>query len=81
MNLNHTSDPGQPDLRQRTCSSPFGTFRRQVTRLSIAAAISLVVGVCGVARAGDTTITLQGYTSGAFRWKDVASNLYSASCG
>ncbi len=43
--------------------------------------VSLLCGVCGTARAGDTTLTLQGYTSGAFRWKDVAANLYSASCG
>jgi len=35
-----------------------------------------VLGLCGIVHAGQTTVTLEGYTTGAFRWKDIGGNLY-----
>lgn len=50
-------------------------------RVSIAGgirSIGVALGLCGMVHAGQTTVTLEGFTTGAFRWKDIGGNLYSA---
>jgi hypothetical protein len=50
-------------------------------RLSIAGVLrplGALLGLCGLLQAGQTTVTLDGFTEGAFRWKDVAGNPYGA---
>jgi hypothetical protein len=38
----------------------------------------LLLGLGGMLQAGESTVTLDGFQTGAFRWKDVGGNLYSA---
>lgn len=52
------------------------TSGHRVLITSGAGGIGLALGLCGMVHAGQTTVTLEGYTTGAFRWKDIGGNLY-----
>lgn len=58
----------------------FHQMHLSIQRLLATGACALCCLACRGARAaeGESTITLDAFTSGAFRWKDVGDNLYSA---
>lgn len=39
--------------------------------------VAMMLGLCGVLHAGQATVTLKGYATGEFRWKDIGGNRYS----